>query len=114
MASIKNDIEIHSIEQPITLIEGKKYALRYYYAIISGTVPTAAKCKIIAQVDNSILDVNPLITTQLGKYILHEWTFTAAATSELKITVECTNAGATVDVNLDDISIYPSSCLIVE
>jgi hypothetical protein len=114
LASIQNNNQVHSIEQPITLIEGKKYALRYYYAIISGTVPTASECGIIAQVDNSVLDVNPLTTTQLGKYNQHEWIFTASATTELKITVECTNGGATVDVNLDDISIYPSSCLIVE
>ncbi|KAK7214734.1 hypothetical protein V2G26_002737 [Clonostachys chloroleuca] len=90
LAEVRDDNLDHSIEQSITLIEGKKYALRYYYAVISGSIPATAECQIIASVDNSDFDVNPVTATPLGEYKQHEFIFTAAATSNLEIIVRCT------------------------
>ncbi|CAG9996963.1 unnamed protein product [Clonostachys byssicola] len=114
LASIQNDQFKHSIEQPITLTQGKQYTLRYYWALVQGTLDPTANCQIVASVDTTNTDINSLLVAAPNKYNERAFTFTAAGTSDLQISVQCVEAPATININIDDVSLYPASCLIIE
>ncbi|CAH0046528.1 unnamed protein product [Clonostachys solani] len=111
LSQIEDSAQRNAIVQSVPLVEGESYTLRYYWTIVGGTFAASGGCEISASLDNFHGDdALYLSDTPQGTYSLHEWTFTAPANSKLNLVVFC-KRDATLDVNVDDVSIYPASCL---
>ncbi|VUC32736.1 unnamed protein product [Clonostachys rosea] len=106
LSNIQTTVQKNSMIQSVTLEKGKTYTLRYYWAIVSGTIATNQDCYISAGVDQTNLNSLLLTATPQGTYNQHDFTFKAPAVSTLQFIVYCNKLPAPLSVNVDDVSIY--------